>query len=390
MGPMIILDKSALQALSHREVGFLSKHYTIVVTPVLIVEVLANLAKGDQADFSREAVRMLADKLNPIDAKINVHYRLICIDNLLGGHTPVDGRPVLGGAVPITAKDGSRGVFIDESPEAKAIMRWRRGIFSDDEMSSAQEWRESARAIDLEGQRRMVREALGGTPAIKSVEELGRLVDQMLTAPTSERQWLNIAQFMDAIRMPTDGSRWVRARWESAGRPPFRAFAPYAFYCARANLVFGLGVVSGVVTTRPTNRIDLEYLYYLPFCYVFCSGDDLHVSLSKLFLRQEEGYKRQRFVHRDELKKDLQWLVSDWDGLDEAEKEKRIDDYGSYPPDREDSVTYQLWKSHMRPRKPGSGNLLRKMSKEDQEKLMEQMRPMMDAIKEMEESRDRT
>ena len=102
-----------------------------------------------------------------------------------------------------------------------------------------------------------------------------------------------------------------------------------------------------------------------------------------------EGHKGQRFVHRDELKKDLQWLVSDWDGLDEAERDKRIDDYGSYPPEREDSVTYQLWKSHMRPRKPGSGNLLWKMSKEDQEKLMEQMRPMMDAIKELEELRDR-
>ena len=75
MGPMVILDKSALQDLSQREIGFLSMHYTIVVTPVLIIEILGDLAKGDHAELSRDQVRVLADKLKPIDSHINVHYR---------------------------------------------------------------------------------------------------------------------------------------------------------------------------------------------------------------------------------------------------------------------------------------------------------------------------
>jgi hypothetical protein len=43
MGPIVILDKSAFQSLSHEELGFLNKHYTVNIPPVLILDMFADL-----------------------------------------------------------------------------------------------------------------------------------------------------------------------------------------------------------------------------------------------------------------------------------------------------------------------------------------------------------
>lgn len=45
MGPVIILDKSAFQALSQRELQTLNQYFMHNVTPVLVTEVLGNLTK---------------------------------------------------------------------------------------------------------------------------------------------------------------------------------------------------------------------------------------------------------------------------------------------------------------------------------------------------------
>ena len=45
MGPIIILDKSALQSLSYDEIYTLNRHYFLNITPVLIIEILADLKK---------------------------------------------------------------------------------------------------------------------------------------------------------------------------------------------------------------------------------------------------------------------------------------------------------------------------------------------------------
>jgi hypothetical protein len=47
MGPILILDKSALQSLSRREVWRLRKHFSLNVPPILIAEILGDLAKAD-------------------------------------------------------------------------------------------------------------------------------------------------------------------------------------------------------------------------------------------------------------------------------------------------------------------------------------------------------
>lgn len=41
---------------------------------------------------------------------------------------------------------------------------------------------------------------------------------------------------------------------------------------------FYLGISNGLIASKPTNRIDLEYLLYLPFCKVFTSTDRFQIN----------------------------------------------------------------------------------------------------------------
>ncbi len=59
MGPIVLLDKSVLQCLSDDEIGFLGKHYSPMMPPVLLFEILrerGDVSKRDtqQAEYPRE------------------------------------------------------------------------------------------------------------------------------------------------------------------------------------------------------------------------------------------------------------------------------------------------------------------------------------------------
>jgi hypothetical protein len=387
MGPMILLDKSAMQSLSAKESRFLSKHFSVVIPPVLITEILADLSKTKTRKLPPAMeVMVLSRKLPSMDSHISVHYRQICIGSLLGlQEPPMDGRPVVGGGVPLKTKDGKTGLFFEEPEEWKLIRNWQRGAFSAQDMAYAQRWRQMTDALDLDRQKRLVRKLLQRGPDLKNIDEVAGHADKILENPKPDRQYRCITGFMDQLGLSNELRLRVLGRWQAEGRPSFTTFAPYAAYCNRVNMIFSLSVVSDLVSTRPTNRVDLEYLYYLPFCMVFCSGDGFHETLCLPFLRGDPGWIGQSFIGRDVLKKDLEYLVTEWDGLSGEEKKVRSDEYGSYPPPREELVTHRLWKKHMKPWEPGSGNL--KLDAVQQKRLMKEMQPMLDAIKEYEQQK---
>jgi hypothetical protein len=142
-------------------------------------------------------------------------------------------------------------------------------------------------------------------------------------------------------------------------------------------LVFQAGLALGLLSTRGTNRIDLDYLLYAHFGYVFSSNDKFH----RVIFPYIHG-DLQTFVEAEVLKSDLKWLNEEWAGLTEAERGQRAYDYGSYPPPNPDSVTYQLWVKYMRPWGPGSGNRAIRMSKQEEEKILADMSQFTDAIDE--------
>lgn len=69
MGPLVLIDKSFLENLSYKEVIFLQKHYSVIITPILLKELLVDLSKVriKSKISSSERVAMLARRVNDID-----------------------------------------------------------------------------------------------------------------------------------------------------------------------------------------------------------------------------------------------------------------------------------------------------------------------------------
>src|SRR5262249_16761251 len=126
--------------------------------------------------------------------------------------------------------------------------------------------------------------------------------------------------------------------------------------------------------TRATNRIDLEYILYLPFCRVFSSSDNFLIDFSKIFIRED-----QVVVSGAILKSDLKRISDHWNGLDEQEKRQYRRENATYPPAFPDSFTNDVWNKHMKPR----GDYKRiDLTPEREKSLLEHLRPMMEAIRE--------
>jgi SEC-C motif-containing protein len=113
--------------------------------------------------------------------------------------------------------------------------------------------------------------------------------------------------------------------------------------------------------------VDLEYLYYLPFCNAFSSGDAFHRRIAKYSLKSD-----QVFVDRDELKMDLQRLAKWWVETNDQERESENNRTG--PPENEQSITHRLWQKLMTPGYRDSKRLERSLCPEAERKLMEHVR----------------
>ena len=96
MGPNLIFDKSFLQCLNPDEAVWLDQFFTSVITPLYLVETLADLEKQHTKGRTPEqVVGNLAYKTSDVNVVPNSHHRTILLGELAGVGT-VDmqsGRP---------------------------------------------------------------------------------------------------------------------------------------------------------------------------------------------------------------------------------------------------------------------------------------------------------
>lgn len=374
MGPILLLDKSALQCLSDGEIGFLGKHYSPMMPPVLLFEILGDLSKYKEQGIKFE----IAKKISSGDFKINANHRLLCLGSLLGEKVAMQGVPVVSGGVELETSKGEKGIFFDEPAEWKLVRKWQQGEYTLVDRVISGVWRKISKEFDMEAYVREFKKANRDIPKANNFNEMYKAIHEITMDINSQDFYLDF--LMNEFNVSPRYRAYIIVRWQRRANLLLCDFAPYAFYCLNVSLIFHFGLASDLITPKRTNPIDLEYLFYLPFCMAFVSGDKFQADLSKLLLTA-----RQDFIERDALKTDLAWLKEEWEGLDKQEREKRFYDYGPHPPQHNpDSITYKLWKKHMKPWKPGSGNL--KLSEEQQKRLMAQMQPMIDAIKKYEQS----
>ncbi len=331
-----IIDKSVLQSLSAREAKWLFHHFRVNVPPILFSEVLGDLAKTKAlATGTAEGdVRMLSSKITSYEVFLNeAHYNLVA--NELHGHRiEMAGRPILSNAKTARMPDGSSGLYVDQTPFQAVMNRWCAGDFEGMEREFARLWRSDKALIDLEALIKDTKHLWVG--GVNSLEAILEQVHATLFA--GERDYSHLDNLMQlAGAEPADRATALR-RWNRSGRPPPATFVPYTAFIARLEAIFMFGLHAGVITTRATNRIDVEYFKYLPFTEVFSSGDQLHATLFPVFSRGD-----QRFIARNDLKTALREMADYYDRLPEDEKKHGSMTYADYPPAKMDNAITKLF-----------------------------------------------
>lgn len=377
MGPILLCDKSTLQGLSRAELNMLRKNYSLNIPPVLLMEILADLRKTDNIEAAQEEVQQLANKLVPACSYVNVGFRDVVIGELHGYKAAADGRPILRGGKSVRSGDQT-GMIFEQAPEEEALLRWQCGSFLDAEKILATEWRRVSQGIDLESMQRALRSHYSDSIRVATFAQVMALVDQILAsaAPRELISW-----FLKDSELVPEQFDDLLDELEAFGAVIWQRDLPYTRRCIRIGLIFHFALAFGLISTRSTNRIDLEYLYYLPCCMVFSSGDGLHRNLAPLVSVD------QIFIPRDVFKADLKGLVMWWTNLtpDEQETERQI----SGPPEFEASPTYQAWKKFMKPDYRQRAISGQRMPPEAGPKSMEDIRKIMrDAVPD--ESSDRS
>jgi len=356
MGPITIFDKSALQSFSMDEAVWFDAFMMGNITPLFYVETLADLEKSvKNGKTPEEFVGLLAHK-TPFHAVPNVHHAKIIEAELMVGpsETGMDGtgRPVIAGGKPKKNTDGTFSIHFDEFPEAAALSRWYEGDFFDIERNVAKQWRHSLESQNNKTQINILRNIFPTSLRISNLEQLKIEIDNFCDSNDSHL----LSLVLDTVSVPVFAQKKILDRWRKEGCPKLEDFAPYVTHVFKVDLLYYLGIDKGFISgVRASNKVDMAYLYYLPFSMVFVSGDNLHQRTVPLFLRND-----QTFVQANEMKIALKEFDDYFDSLPEEVKKLGVMRIAGYPPAHLDNVVTKIWDKSMRPD-------WRKISKEEQE-----------------------
>ena len=342
-GPILIFDKSALESLSVDETNWLDNFFLTNITPLFFAETLADLTKEVRAGRTPEdVVGLLALRTPDMQAYPCAHHAKLIGGSLLGLEVPMDGRiPCNAGKV--VSLDGKSGIFFEKTREEEALERWYKGEFLDIERQIAKVWRRQLCNVDHTHTYSLFQTWFpSGKP--KNLAEVKNLADAYIDGSPQEA---SLRFGMDLFNVSPESQMEIFARWEKAGKPPIREFAPYFRHAYGVDLFFLLGIASDQISRdRPAgkadNKVDISYLYYLPFCHVFTSRDKLHKRVVPLFLREDQS-----FIWGDDLKAELQKLDTHYSGFSDQAKNAGFHELADFPPEDDSFLTTQIWDKHL-------------------------------------------
>jgi hypothetical protein len=369
VGPIVLFDKSFLQSLSLDESVWFDHFFLPVVSPIFFVETLADLTKP-RANGSRspeDEVRIIADKTPVLSGAPCVFHADICVANLLGQEPPHQGQIPLAGGRRVRGVNGEPGVVFENSPEADAFARWQRGQFHEVERDIASSWRTMLSELNLPEVADRMR-SLGITPqTCKSVEEAYKIAASLVQSSNKPEQQVHL--LFSFVRVPENLQLQIVDCWRRAGFPPLAKYASYAAHVLKVEIFFQIALAANLISSqRASNRADIAYLFYLPFCHVFVSGDKLHRDCATVFLR-----KGQDFVWAPELKTDLARINRELLASTESEREEGLHKLAPRPPGNPSNLVVSLWQKHT-PRALDKDLESLSMSPEAERKLVEHLK----------------
>lgn len=372
MGPIALFDKSFLQSLSLDESVWFDQFFIPNISPLFYVETLADLDKemsrGRTAD---QVVGNIAEKSPQLSGAPNAHHSELLLANLLGQPVSMSNRPIVAGGRPVES-GGKRGVNIDISPEAKAFNRWQDGEYLQIEREFARAWRAHIKSLSFESSSDYAQKLGTDISQCKNMDDAFAAASQIVS--NSSKPYDLIAFIVRTIGIPPEYQREFVHRYQVSGFPPLNRYAPYAAHVIKVEVFFHICVSRGFISAdRPSNKIDIAYLHYLPFCNIFISGDRLHRSTASLFLGKD-----QRFVWGPDLKADLKRLNDHYLTLPQETKDRGVISFASKPPTEGGFLTAELWDMMSTSWRKKSENLA-PLSSEANDKLIQHIKGFTDA-----------
>jgi len=375
MGPITLFDKSFLQSLTVDEAVWFDHYFTPNICPIFFVETLADLAKRNLRDgrTPEHEVAIIAEKTPEVSSYVCAYHSQLCFGNLLGHPVPFTGQIPMPGAQPVRL-NGQTGLSFPCAPEIEAMSRWQAGKFQEVEHIVAGEWRKTVSELDLKEMASAMR-ALGvNGKTCKSLEQAAQIARGIVESTNKPFDQMQLLFHFTQIGL--EHAPQVLERWKIAGYHPLAQHAPYAAYVLTVELFFQIALAASLISSdRPSNRVDISYLFYLPFCDVFTSTDRLHKKCAPLFLRGDQD-----FVWGDDLKTDLRRTNAHWAAtLTEAQREAGLNTIPHAPVGHEGSMIAKLWDHHslgwrQRLKQPAS-----QMPPEMEKQLLDRLKTMRDA-----------
>lgn len=341
MGPVALFDKSFLQSLSLDESTWFDHFFYPTICPLFYVETLADLAKSTSSGRTPEdLVRMIADKTPVLAGGPCIHHRTLCIANLMGHPVPMNGQiPVANGRM-VKGSDGKRGVVYDHSPESDAFARWQEAKFNDVERKFAAGWRRMLTTLNLPAIAERMR-ALGIDPKqCNSIERAHAIASALVHQ--REKPFDQMALLFLFLEFPPELQRDVLQRWSIDQYRPLAQYAPYAAHVLVVELFFQIALAANLISAdRPSNRVDIAYLCYLPFSMIFVSSDKLHRRCAPVFLRPD-----QEFVWGPDLKAELTRQNTEFAKLPASEREQGLMKFARGPIGADNDLLIRLFDAH--------------------------------------------
>jgi hypothetical protein len=342
MGPITLFDKSFLEMLNQDEAAIFDCLFSTVVCPVFFSETLADLSKtGGRAD-PEKLVADIARKTPVFGSYPNVFHGSLLENELRGQRLDLRGVPAIShGKLTIDA-EGRKSILYNESPEAQAFSRWQDGRFREVERDFAAAWRMALSQADHANLAKLARDVFSISEIPRNPEDAFKIARAV--ALRAEQARLNIVAGSIVLGIDSEDADVALSHWAAAGNPALGDFYPYFTHCLSVDLFFHVAVDRTLISpARASNKLDITYIYYLPFCQVFVSNDKLHKRSAPLFMNE-----RQVYVHGQELKDDLGKLVVYYgERRDEIEREGLIR-VASKPPADTSFLTRRLWDQVMR------------------------------------------
>jgi hypothetical protein len=336
MGPIALFDKSFIQSLSTDEAVWFDHFFLSNICPIFYVETLADLSKELKGGRNPEhLVSSIADRTPEIHGSPCVHHSQLCQASLLGYDVPLTGRIPLAGGRPVQTGD-HRGVVFVRSPEAQAFHRWQQQRFYVLERDFASDWRTALSQTNLKNSARKL-EAIGCPVATcRSLDLAAELARSTVDGELNTH--LKLTYLSAFLGLKKKQKEQVLSLWRRAGCKPLRLHAPYAAHILEVEIFFQLALTSSLISSdRPSNRIDIAYLYYLPFAHFLVSSDKLHRSSTEALVGPG------RFVWGPDLKKDLQAINLAFHSTTAHERESGLSALAPHPPDTAGSLVVELW-----------------------------------------------